>query len=62
MQYTIKQVWDHLHEKVKDTYDIFKSFFGEEHVDLQPHSAFLTFENNKDSIGLYMSIGKDKKR
>ena len=61
MQYTIKQVWDHLHEKVKDTYDIFKSFFGEEHVDLQPHSAFLTFENNKDSIGLYMSIGKDTK-
>lgn len=61
MQYTIKQVWDHLHEKVKDTYDIFKSFFGEEHVDLQPYSAFCTFENNKDSLRLYMAIGKDTK-
>lgn len=61
MQYTIKQVWDHLHEKVKDTYDIFKSFFGEEHVDLQPYSASCTFENNKDSLRLYMSIGKDTK-
>lgn len=61
MQYTIKQVWDHLHEKVKDTYDIFKSFFGEEHVDLQPYSAFCTFESNKDSLRLYMSIGKDTK-
>lgn len=60
MQYTIKQVWDHLHEKVKDTYDIFKSFFGEEHVDLQPYSASFTFESNKDSLRLYMSIGKAK--
>lgn len=61
MQYTIKQVWDHLHEKVKDTYDIFKSFFGEEHIDLQPYSASCTFENNKDSLRLYMAIGKDTK-
>lgn len=35
MQYTINQLYDHLHEKVHSVYDVFKNFFGEENTDLQ---------------------------
>lgn len=38
MQYTINQLYDLEYQKVNDIYDIFKGFFGEDNVDLQPNT------------------------
>lgn len=38
MQYTINQLYQHLHGKVDTIYDTFKGFFGEAYVDLQEYS------------------------
>lgn len=38
MQYTINQLYDLEYQKVHDIYDIFKGFFGEDNVDLQPNT------------------------
>lgn len=35
MQYTINQLYNDIHQKVFNIYDVFKNFFGEENVDLQ---------------------------
>lgn len=39
MQYTIDQLYDHLHQKVDAVYEVFKNFFGEDYVDLHKRSA-----------------------
>lgn len=44
MQYTINQLYDHLHIEVTNIYDIFKGFFSEEHVDLQPWRSEADFK------------------
>lgn len=55
MKYTTKQIWDQLLERVNDTYDIFKAFFGEAYVDLQREGLPYTYENQKDNISKYIA-------
>lgn len=38
MHYTVDQIYDHIHQKVEEVYEVFKNFFGEEYVDLQKRS------------------------
>lgn len=54
MEYTTKQIWDYLQRKVNTTYEIFKAFFGEERVDLQPTSMINTYERQKVIIERYI--------
>jgi hypothetical protein len=41
MQYTINQLQQLVFKKVYDIYDIFKGFFGEEHVDLHDYNSLI---------------------
>jgi hypothetical protein len=40
MEYTVNQLYQHLFEKPLSIYDIFKGFFGEDFVDMQPEKSF----------------------
>lgn len=38
MQFTINQLYHSLYQRVRDVYDVFLNFYGEDYVDLQPSS------------------------